>query len=150
VAAGAATGMLAIITIVIMPITGGIYDFVKKRKVFVLAGFVVCALVLAFAFQASNTTVVWACIIALGIGGGFIASGTRPMIPEIMEKKNVGAFSIAMGMGAMQIAQNLGPTVGAPLFGAIAESFGWFSAGLWLCAPVAILAFICLFFIKVR
>ena len=147
--AGGTTSVMAILTIVIMPIMGAVYDFLKKRKVFVFAALAFCTVAVGFAFQESSVAMVWACVIVFGIAGGLVASGTRPMTPEIMEKHGIGALGIAMGMGAMQVAQNLGPTIGAPLFGSFVDSIGWFSAGLF-CVPVLLVAVVCLVFIKVK
>lgn len=108
-----------------------------------------CAATLAIAFT-GNMGLVWASVIIFGLMGGLVASGTRPMTPEIMEKKGGGALGIAMGMSVMQISQNLAPTIGSPLFGSMTTSMGWLTSSLVLCVPLAIVALIALALIKVR
>lgn len=147
--AGGITSIMPILTIIIMPIMGVVYDKVGRRKPFVMAAFALCAATLAIAFM-GNMGLVWASVIIFGLMGGLVASGTRPMTPEIMEKKGGGALGIAMGMSVMQISQNLAPTIGSPLFGSMTTSMGWLTSSLVLCVPLAIVALIALALIKVR
>lgn len=147
--AGAITSVPSVLTICIMPIMGIIYDKCGRRKPFVMVAFVLCSVVMAIAFT-GNMAFVWTAVIVFGTIGGLVASGTRPMTPEIMEKKAGGALAVAMGMSVMQISQNLAPTIGSPLFGSMMMSMGWLRASLTLCVPMGIIAAIALFFIKVR
>lgn len=146
---GAITSIMPILTICIMPIMGIVYDKVGRRKPFVLFAFAACAVTLGIAFM-DNLTFVWIAVIVFGLMGGLVASGTRPMTPEIMERTGGGALAVAMGMSVMQIAQNLGPTIGAPLFGMLVDSSGWMMASVTLCVPLAIVGFIALVFMKAR
>lgn len=147
--AGAITSIMPILTICIMPIMGIVYDKLGRRKPFVVAAFALCAAVLAIAFMGS-VEFVWISVIVFGTMGGLVASGTRPMTPEIMEKRGGGALAVAMGMSVMQISQNLAPTIGSPLFGSMTESMGWLLASVSLCVPLAIAAVVAMALIKVR
>lgn len=147
--AGAITSIMPILTICIMPIMGVVYDKLGRRKPFVVAAFALCACTLSIAFV-GNIALVWASVLIFGTMGGLVASGTRPMTPEIMEKNGQSALAVAMGMSVMQISQNLAPTIGSPLFGSLAESAGWLTASLELCVPVAAIAVIAMALIKVR
>ena len=132
-----------------MPIMGIVYDKVGHRKPFVMIAFALCAATMAFAFL-GNLGLVWAAVIIFGTMGGLVASGTRPMTPEIMEKKGGGALAIAMGMSVMQISQNLAPTIGSPMFGAMVMNMGWLTSSLVLCVPLALIALAAMIFIRVR
>ncbi len=147
--AGAITSIMPLLTICIMPIMGIVYDKIGRRKPFVVAAFALCACTLAIAFM-DNLTLVWVSVIIFGLMGGLVASGTRPMTPEIMEKKGGGALAIAMGMSVMQISQNLAPTIGSPLFGGLSSSLGWLTASVALCVPLAIVAVVAMVLIKVK
>lgn len=147
--AGAITSIMPILTIVIMPIMGVVYDKVGHRKPFVMVAFGATAATLAIAFM-GNIGLVWASVLIFGTMGGLVASGTRPMTPEIMEKRGGGALAIAMGMSVMQISQNLAPTIGSPLFGSMMMNMGWLQASVVLCVPLALIALIAMAFIKVR
>lgn len=147
--AGAITSIMPILTIIIMPIMGIVYDKVGHRKRFVMVAFGLTAATLAIAFM-GNLGLVWASVIIFGTMGGLVASGTRPMTPEIMEKRAGGALAIAMGMSVMQISQNLAPTIGSPLFGSMMMNMGWLGASVTLCVPLAVIALIAMAFIKVR
>lgn len=149
VAAGAITSIMPVLTICIMPIMGIVYDKCGRRKPFALVAFALCAAALALGFL-GKLPLVWAAVIIFGSMGGLVASATRPMTPEIMEKSGGGALAVAMGMSVMQIAQNLGPTIGAPLFGGMVESMGWMTSSLVLGVPMALIALIAMAFIKVR
>lgn len=148
-AAGQITSIMPILTIVIMPIMGILYDRLGHRKPFVMVAFGLCAATLAIAFMGS-IALVWVSVIVFGCMGGLVASGTRPMTPEIMEKRGGGALAVAMGMSVMQISQNLAPTIGSPLFGAMMMDMGWLMASLVLCVPLALVALVAMAFIKVR
>lgn len=147
--AGQITSIMPILTICIMPIMGIVYDKVGHRKPFVMIAFGLCAATMAFAFL-GNLGLVWAAVIIFGTMGGLVASGTRPMTPEIMEKKGGGALAIAMGMSVMQISQNLAPTIGSPMFGAMVMNMGWLTSSLVLCVPLALIALVAMIFIRVR
>ena len=134
---------------VFMSIMGILYDRLGHRKPFVMVAFGLCAATLAIAFMGS-IALVWVSVIVFGCMGGLVASGTRPMTPEIMEKRGGGALAVAMGMSVMQISQNLAPTIGSPLFGAMMMDMGWLMASLVLCVPLALVALVAMAFIKVR
>ncbi|MGI6216750.1 MAG: MFS transporter [Coriobacteriales bacterium] len=147
---GFATSVMAIIGIILMPFLGMVYDRTGKRKIFVIISFAACLVGFAVGFQSWSVALVWTCIIIFGAAGSFIGSGMRPMCPEVIEKRTSSALGIAMGMGVMQIASNLGPTVVTPAFGAIVESSSWVAASYFLCIPLGILAIVCLAFVKVK
>ena len=91
---------------------------------------------------------IWVFVGVAGVGGAMTSAATRPMAPEIMGK--YGTLGIAMGMSVLQVAQNLGPTILAPAFGAAASTMGWNMAGLCILLPLMIAAFVALLFVKTR
>ena len=67
-----------------------------------------------------------------------------------MAVNKYGKLGIAKGMSVLQVAQNLGPTILAPAFGAAASTMGWNMAGLCILLPLMIAAFVALLFVKTR
>lgn len=146
--AGAVTSLLAVIAIIGVPIMGTLSDMLKRRKVIVLISYALIGIGMLFGWQNESLMLIWVFVGAAGVGGAMTSAATRPMAPEIMGK--YGTLGIAMGMSVLQVAQNLGPTILAPAFGAAASTMGWNMAGLCILLPLMIAAFVALLFVKTR
>ncbi|MGN0072237.1 MAG: nitrate/nitrite transporter [Coriobacteriales bacterium] len=146
-AAGSLTSLTMLISLVIAPLTGFITDKLSLARKYVV-GMVMMALLLVtgcimFHTGSNALAVMWAVIILQGIGAGMCGGSLRPMAPMLVRNSAMGA---TMAMALLQFMQNLGSSLGSPIFGAVMEMLGWEAAGIVLQVPCYALAlFLCLY-----
>ncbi len=146
--ASTVTSILTAIALVMMPIIGFATDRARRRKPFVIVSFIFIIVGSFFAFVgAGNLMILIAFIGITGLGVATAGSTSRPIAPEIMPATALGT---TMGMVVLQFFQNMGGAVGAPLFGALLENFGWQMAGYLLILPVMAIALIAILLVRSR
>ena len=139
--ASSLTSLISLISIVAIPLAGAISDHVspRYRKFWIAASYLLFALAFVFAWRVDTQglSALWVFIAIAGISSGLSGGVSRPMTPIIM---NGSAVGVTMGMGTLQLMQNLGAVVGAPLFGWGWQTLGWEAASNLLVVPICILA----------
>jgi MFS family permease len=146
--ASTVTSILTAIALVLMPILGFVLDKARRRKPFVIFSYICIIVGSFFAFiGAGNMVILVTFIVVTGVGMALAGAASRPIAPEIMPATALGA---TMGMVVLQFFQNLGASIGSPLFGALLENFGWQMAGYLVIIPFMVLALITILLVKSR
>ncbi len=150
-AASTLTSIIMLFSLFVAPITGFIMDRLSLGRKYIV-GVVMMLLLIPTGFFMFYTgegayAVMWVTIVLQGVGGGMCGGSLRPMAPMLMRNTAMGA---TMAMAIMQFCQNLGSSVGSPLFGAVMGQFGWQPASLALQLPSYVIAFVLCFFILPR
>lgn len=145
------SSLIMAISLVAAPVTGAVCDRLTLGRKYVV-GVIMMLLLLPsgfFMFYAGDgaTTVMWVTIVLQGIGGGMCGGSLRPMAPILMRNTAMGA---TMAMAILQFTQNLGSTLGSPVFGALQEMLGWNVAGMALQIPCYVAGLVLCFFILPR
>ncbi len=130
--AGLMVGIMSLANIPGGPLAGWLSDKTGSRKLVILAGFALYALLIAFAFQISEGMLVLYMIFS-----GLFAVAAPTVIlaaaPEIIGDPKVAGLSMAVVI----FCRNVGIVFGPPTFGALVESTGWITAGyILVAAPV--------------
>jgi MFS family permease len=73
-------------------------------------------------------------MILLGVGVASIPTPLYAAVPDLV----VDVKMVGLGMAVLTIGLNLGTVIGAPVFGALADSVGWNPAA-YIFAPFALL-----------
>lgn len=133
-----------IVVIFSAPLAGILLDKIGSRKLLFTVPFIVVGIMMFFPFSVSGWLIpAW--MILMGVIAGAIPTATFAAAPEIMKKPELAG----MGMAVVTLGQNLGMFVGPIIFGAVAESMGWVSAGIWMI-PAIVLGLIAGLLVKVR
>jgi predicted MFS family arabinose efflux permease len=112
------------VILVASPLVGILLDKFGAHKAIMIGGFGVLMVMMLFPFTLSGGAItVW--MVLLGLIGGSLPVACFSAVPGIMRKPQLAGI----GMAVMMIGQNVGQLIGAPLFGALAESAGWAAAG---------------------
>ncbi len=136
--------LVMIVVIFSAPLAGILSDKIGSRRLVFTLPFVVVGVMMLFPFSVSGAGVsLW--LILLGVIAGAIPTATFAAAPEIMGKPLLAG----MGMAVVTLGQNLGMFVGPMVFGALVESAGWVTAGLWMI-PVLALGLVAGWLVKVR
>ena len=138
------TSLMMMVTIFSTPLGGYLSDRIGSRKKVIVFPFVILAILLLFPFSVTGWMIP-AIMILLGLIGGPIPSATFSSVPEIMERPQLAGI----GMAVLALGQNLGMVVGPAVFGPLATSVGWVTAGI-LLIPVCALGVIAGWIAKVR
>lgn len=145
--AGSLTSLTMLISLFVAPLTGFITDKLSLGKKY-LVGMIMMALLLVtgcimFHTGPSAIAIMWAVIILQGIGAGMCGGSLRPMAPLLVRNTAMGA---TMAMAMLQFMQNLGSSLGSPIFGAVMKMLGWEAAGIVLQVPCYALALLLCFY----
>lgn len=145
------SSLIMLISLFVAPITGAICDKLTLGRKYIV-GVVMMAILLPtgfFMFYAGEGALLlmWVTIVLQGVGGGMCGGSLRPMAPILMRNTAMGA---TMAMAVLQLTQNLGATLGSPIFGALQQAIGWEAAGVVLQIPCYLAALILCFFILPR
>lgn len=145
--AGTLASVTMFISLVVAPVTGFVSDKLPLGRKYVL-GIIMMSLLLITGLIMFHTgeyalAIMWAVIVLQGVGAGMCGGSLRPMAPMLIGNTAMGA---TMGMALLQFMQNLGSSLGSPIFGAALGVWGWEIAGIVLQVPCYVLALIlCLF-----
>lgn len=146
-AAGTLTSVTIFISLIVAPVTGFVSDRLPLGRKYVV-GIIMMTLLLVTGLIMFHTgeyafAIMWAVIVLQGVGAGMCGGSLRPMAPLLIGNTAMGA---TMGMALLQFMQNLGSSLGSPLFGAALGAWGWELAGIVLQVPCYALALVlCLF-----
>ncbi len=145
------SSLIMAISLVAAPATGFVSDKLTLGRKY-LIGVLMMLLLLPtgfFMFYSGEgaLTLMWVTIMLQGVGGGMCGGSLRPMAPILMRNTAMGA---TMAMAIMQFTQNLGSTLGSPVFGALQQAIGWETAGAVLQVPCYLVALALCFFILPR
>ena len=133
-----------IVVIFAAPLAGMLLDKIGSRKLFLTFPVILVGIMMIFPFSLDGWMIpAW--MVLSGILGGAIPTATFAAAPEIMGKPELAG----MGMAVVTLGQNLGMFVGPVIFGALVESIGWVSAGIWMI-PALVVGLIAGWLLKVR
>lgn len=149
--AGVLASVTMLISLVVAPITGFVSDKLPLGRKYIV-GIVMMTLLLITGIIMFHTgkhafAIMWAVIVLQGVGAGMCGGSLRPMAPMLIGNTAMGA---TMGMALLQFMQNLGSSLGSPIFGAAMGAWGWEIAGVALQVPCYALALILCFFVLPR
>ncbi len=149
--AGSLASITMFISLIVAPSTGYISDRLPLGRKYVI-GIIMMALLLVTGLIMFHTgsfavAIMWAVIVLQGIGAGMCGGSLRPMAPMLLRNTAMGA---TMSMAVLQFAQNLGSSLGSPIFGAALGALGWEIAGIVLQVPCYLLALVLCFFVLPR
>jgi predicted MFS family arabinose efflux permease len=131
--AGFYVGLISIATLPISPFAGWFSDRIGSRKVVVITGFLILFPLFATLFMISG----WAIPVFMILIGVSVATIPTPLFAAATDL--VGDIRMAgYGMAVLTIGLNMGTVVSAPIFGALAESYGW-NIAAFIFAPFALL-----------
>lgn len=145
--AGTLTSVTMFISLIVAPLTGFVSDRLPIGRKYVVC-IIMMALLLVTGLIMFHTgeyafAIMWTVIVLQGIGAGMCGGSLRPMAPMLIGNTAMGA---TMGMALLQFMQNLGSSLGSPIFGAALGVWGWEVAGIVLQVPCYALALVlCLF-----
>ena len=142
--ASLALSTVMFVVLIASPIVGILLDKLGARKPVMLVAFVVVMVMMLFPFNISGGMIT-AWMILLGLVGGSLPVACFSAVPEIMRKPQLAGI----GMAVLMVGQNVGQLVGAPLFGALAESAGWATAGYGMI-PALVVGLAASWLIKIR
>ena len=149
--AGTLTSVTMFISLIVAPVTGFVSDRLPLGRKYVV-GIVMMTLLLVTGIIMFHTgehafAIMWAVIVLQGFGAGMCGGSLRPMAPILMKNTAMGA---TMAMAMLQFMQNLGSSLGSPIFGAAMGVWGWEVAGIALQVPCYALALVLCFFVLPR
>lgn len=149
--AGTLTSVTMFISLIVAPVTGFVSDRLPLGRKYVV-GIIMMTLLLVTGLIMFHTgeyafAIMWAVIVLQGVGAGMCGGSLRPMAPLLIGNTAMGA---TMGMALLQFMQNLGSSLGSPLFGAALGAWGWELAGIVLQVPCYALALVLCFFVLPR
>lgn len=149
--AGTLTSVTMFISLIVAPVTGFVSDRLPLGRKYVV-GIIMMTLLLVTGLIMFHTgeyafAIMWAVIVLQGVGAGMCGGSLRPMAPLLIGNTAMGA---TMGMALLQFMQNLGSSLGSPLFGAALGAWGWELAGIVLQVPCYVLALVLCFFVLPR
>ena len=149
--AGTLASVTMFISLLVAPVTGYVSDRLPLGRKYVV-GIVMMALLAVTGLIMFHTgsfaiAIMWAVIVLQGIGAGMCGGSLRPMAPMLLRNTAMGA---TMAMALLQFAQNLGSSIGSPVFGAALGAWGWETAGIALQVPCYLIALVLCFFVLPR
>ena len=149
--ASSLSSIIMLLSLIVAPLTGFVSDRLPLGRKY-LVGLVMMGMLFLtgwcmFYTGPGAVAVMWFVIVLQGVGGGMCGGSLRPMAPMLMRNTAMGA---TMAMAIMQFCQNLGSTLGSPVFGALQEAIGWDMAGIVLQIPAYVIAFVLCLFILPR
>jgi MFS family permease len=147
VAASGIVSMQTLIGLFLTPVIGFLSDKTGRRRAFIIVGLFMVLAGTVFAWLGGVLLFVWLFICIAGLGNAVFMGAERPLATELLP---AGALGATMSMVVLQFFQNLGATVGAPLFGSLLDSFGWMTAGLTTMVPAVIVGLAFAFLIKAK
>ena len=144
------SSIASVITLLAIPgcvFAGWISDVLKTRKWVIIAGFVVVAVSMWFAFDFTTTDTwqMWFAIVLCGFLGPLVTTCVFAAAPEIM-----GAQEAGLGMAVVAFGQNIGAMVGGVALGYVATDLGWAMGSHVLLLPLLAIGLIATLFIKIR
>lgn len=149
--AGTLSSITMLISLVVAPVTGFVSDRLPLGRKYVVGIFMMILLLITglimFHTGKHAFAIMWAVIVLQGFGAGMCGGSLRPMAPLLMRNTAMGA---TMAMAMLQFMQNLGSSLGSPLFGAAMSVWGWEVAGVALQVPCYAIALVLCFFVLPR
>ncbi len=143
ITAGSITSILTIMAIFLQPVVGAITDRFKpaKKRIWIVLTYALFIVAFIFAFNVPSMGMVALVIFiaVAGVAGGMGGGSIRPLAPILLGGSAMGA---TMAMSVLQLCQNFGATIGAPVFGWAFETFGWANAGYITIMPLLVIAII--------
>lgn len=149
--AGTLASVTMFISLIVAPLTGYVSDRLPLGRKYVV-GIVMMALLAVTGLIMFHTgeyafAIMWIVIVLQGFGAGMCGGSLRPMAPMLMRNTAMGA---TMAMALLQFMQNLGSSLGSPLFGMALGAWGWEIAGIVLQVPCYLIALVLCFFVLPR
>ena len=126
------------------PVAGILSDRIGSRRLVFSLPFLAIAVMFLLPFRVTGWQL-YALLIVMGLVVGAIPTATFAAAPEIMGKPELAGI----GLAVIIMCQNLGMFVGPILFGVLAQSFGWITAGSAMI-PLALAGFVFAWRVKVR
>ena len=125
-------------------VAGIFSDRIGSRRLVFSLPFLAIAVMFLLPFRVTGWQL-YALLIVMGLVVGAIPTATFAAAPEIMGKPELAGI----GLAVIIMCQNLGMFVGPILFGVLAQSFGWITAGSAMI-PLALAGFVFAWRVKVR
>lgn len=138
------TSLSTMVCLLSCPVGGLLSDRLGTRKWVYTVPFAIAAVMWLFPFTITGWLIP-AYTIALGLISGPVATATFAAVPETMKRPQL----VGIGMAIVMLGQNLGMFVGPAVFGKLAESVGWATAG-YMLIPISILGIVAGWLVKVR
>ena len=142
------TSLCTLVGIPLQIFTGWWFDHVKpkNRRFFIFAMCVTMGISFVIMFNTDEyaNACMWGFVVLQAIGGGIAMGSLRPTAPTLVVP---GALSATMSMALLQLFQNLGSAICAPLFGFAIGAIGWEASSLAIQIPLIVVAFVCAVFI---
>jgi len=139
-----------VISLLTAPLSGLVSDWFspnnKRYVVVAMMFFVLVSVFFMFVTGPYAIPCMWAFIVIQGTAGGEGGGAARPIAPLIMGRTAMGA---TMAMAVLQFSQNLGQSLGSPIFGMMLERYGWQKANLIIELPLLVIGTILAFYIRV-
>jgi MFS family permease len=128
------TSVYSLLVLVGAPLAGALSDRLNTRRMMIVAGFLVVAILNMFPYGLTGGWIV-AFMVLFGLIVGAIPTATFSAVPEVMGKPEEAGIGLALVM----LGQNVGMIVGPLLFAALVKWLGWAGAG-YCMIPVCLLA----------
>ncbi len=128
------TSVYSILVLVGAPLAGALSDRLNTRRLMIVAGFLVVAVLNLFPYNVTGGWIV-VYMVLLGLIIGSIPTATFSAVPEVMGRPE----QAGMGLALIMLGQNVGMIVGPILFATLVEWLGWAGAG-YCMIPVCLLA----------
>ena len=132
------------VVLISAPFAGWLSDRIGSRKLVLTVPFILVAGLMFLPFRVVGWQII-AFFVVLGLIAGAVPTATFAAAPEVMQSPQLAG----LGLAVIMLGQNLGMFVAPVMFGALVESSGWVTAGLWLI-PFALLGFVAGRLVKMR
>ncbi|MCB8976115.1 MAG: MFS transporter [Ardenticatenaceae bacterium] len=132
------------VVLISAPFAGWLSDRIGSRKLVLTIPFILVAGLMFLPFRVVGWQII-AFFVVLGLIAGAVPTATFAAAPEVMQSPQLAG----LGLAVIMLGQNLGMFVAPMMFGALVESSGWVTAGLWLI-PFALLGFVAGRLVKMR
>jgi nitrate/nitrite transporter NarK len=133
-----------LVILVSAPLAGWFSDRIGSRRLVFSIPFLILAFLLIFPFRVSGWLII-ALAIVQGLFVGAVPTASFAAAPEVMRRPEWAG----LGLAVILIGQNLGQLVGPVLFGQLAGSLGWVSAG-YLLVVVCLAGFASAWLVRIR
>ncbi len=139
VVASSITGIPELLSIFGCPIVGLVADRLGAKKGLLVAGCIILGVTSSLVFFASSAPMAIILMACLGVFSPLVSTGVRLVIPEATGNDHLKA---GMGNAVLSFWQNFVGLAGPVLAGFFVVNVGWVETGLWLFAPLFVLALI--------
>ncbi len=143
-AAASVASVSTAVVLISAPLAGWLSDRLGSRKLVLTVPFLLVAGLLFLPFRVVGWQII-VFFVVLGLIAGAVPTATFAAAPEVMKSPQ----QAGLGLAVIMLGQNLGMFVAPVLFGALVETSGWVTAGLWLI-PFALVGFVAGRLVKMR